>query len=188
MTPSDFAATYRPTADQVAAGTGIDPIALLSQWAAETAWGSVVVGNNLGNIRCSPTAFCQYATLNDFAIACIATFHNGLFGPVLAATNAVDQLNAIVASPWSAGHYGGSLAAFYQPLEAFELTPDEHTTLTRIYQAIFFPPDPTNPYAGSLVQLAKAAALDAVKAAVEKPKTITLHIPSVPGDATGTSS
>jgi hypothetical protein len=133
MTPETFAATYRPTADLVSAGTGIDPIALLSQWANETAWGTVVVGNNLGNIRCSPTTFCRYATLRDFADGCISTFHNGYYEAVLAAKDAVSQLNAIVASPWAAGHYGGSLMAYYNQLEAYELTPDQDTKLTQIW-------------------------------------------------------
>lgn len=129
MTPEQFAAAYRSTANLVSAGTGIDPVALLSQWANETAWGTVVVGNNLGNIRCSPTTFCKYATLQDFAQACIATFHNGNYNAVLAAGNAVSQLAAIVASPWSSGHYGGSLMAYYAQVEAYEMTPDEYAVL-----------------------------------------------------------
>ena len=54
---------------------------------------------------------------------------------MLAATNAVDQLAAIVASPWAAGHYNGSLMAEYTLLEDFELTPAEDQTLTAAYQA-----------------------------------------------------
>jgi hypothetical protein len=115
MTPQQFAGAYLHTAQLVTAGTGIDAYVLLAQWANETDWGNVVIGNNLANIRCSPTTFCQYATLEDFAQACIATFHNGYYGAVLAATTPVAQLAAIVASPWDSGHYGGSLAAFYFP-------------------------------------------------------------------------
>ena len=129
MTPQQFNDSFRATATQVSDGTGIDPVALLAQWAAETAWGTQLFGNNLGNIRCSPTTFCQYATLSDFANACIAVFHSGLYNAVLAATNAIDQLAAIVASPWAANHYGGSLSAFYTPLEGFDLTPGEHQDL-----------------------------------------------------------
>ncbi len=117
MTPEQFAAAYFSTADKVKAGTGIDPTVLLAQWSNETAWGTAVFANNLGNIRCTPTAFCQYATLDDFANGCIATFHNGFYAAVLAATTPLAQLAAIVASPWSSGHYGGSLLAFYLPLE-----------------------------------------------------------------------
>lgn len=129
MTPQQFHDAYFATAEQVSAGTGIDPIALLAQWANETDWGNVVVGNNLGNIRCSSTSFCRYATLSDFAQSCIATFHNGYYSGVLAAVGPLAQLAAIVASPWSAGHYGGSLESFYTPLEAFELDPLEHAWL-----------------------------------------------------------
>ncbi len=137
MTPANFAGNYGATADQVAAGTGIDPIVLQAQWANETAWGTVVVGNNLGNIRCSSTTFCQYATLADFAVACIATWHNGYYGAVLSATTADAQLAAICASPWSSGHYGGSLAAFYTPLEDFELTANQAQVQQQIYFALF---------------------------------------------------
>lgn len=131
MTPQAFAATYGSTARAVSDGTGIDSAVLLAQWANETAWGTAVFANNLGNIRCSPTTFCQYATLQDFAAACIATFHNGLYGPVLAATTADAQLAALVASPWSSGHYGGNLHPFYDPVEVFEMTPAEDATLNR---------------------------------------------------------
>jgi hypothetical protein len=117
MTPLQFATAYFPTATRVSAGTGIDSTVLLAQWANETAWGTVVVSNNLGNIRCSPTTFCRYATLDDFATACVATFHNGFYEPVLRAGTPSAQLAAIVASPWSSGHYGGSLQSFYLPLE-----------------------------------------------------------------------
>jgi hypothetical protein len=136
MTPAQFAGAYNATAHSVGRGTGIDNVVLLAQWANETAWGTVVVGNNLGNIRCSPTSFCHYASLDDFAAACIATFHNGLYGPVLAATTARAQLAAIVASPWSSGHYGGSLDAYYQPLEVYEMTPAQDQTLNAVYAIV----------------------------------------------------
>lgn len=116
MTPQQFADAYLHTAQLVTAGTGINAYVLLAQWANETDWGNVVVGNNLGNIRCSPTTFCQFATLEDFAQTCIATFHNGYYAAVLAAVTPAEQLAAIVASPWDAHHYGGSLAAFYTQL------------------------------------------------------------------------
>jgi hypothetical protein len=171
MTPDAFAAAYRATAEEVAAGTGIDPIALLTQWAAETAWGTVVIGFNLGNIRCSATTFCRYSSLDEFAAACVATFHNGFYNPVLAADNAVAQLAAIVQSPWSADHYGGSLSGFYNQLEAFELTPDEHAWLKAIYDQTRGP-DPygnideimgrLGSYASSLPNL--KSDLDAIKA------------------------
>src|SRR5216683_5214178 len=131
MTPADFSATYVTTARAVSDGTGIDSAVLLAQWANETAFGTVVVGNNLGNIRCSPTTFCTYATLDDFATACIATFHNGFYDAVLAATTPAAQLAALVASPWSGGHYGGTLQPFYDPVEVYEMTPGEDATLNR---------------------------------------------------------
>lgn len=199
MTPQEFHDAYRDCANQVSAGTGIDPIALLAQWANETAWGTVVVGLNLGNIRCSPTSFCQYASLDEFAVACIGVFHNGLYGPVLDATNAVDQLAAIVASPWSAGHYGGTLMPYYTQLEEFELTPLESAQFAHIYDQIgriayalgltgsgLNPGDPVNPpnqtQSQELVNI-----LTAVKAipggGVEppepvEPKTVTLQVPA----------
>ena len=76
MTPADFAAAYRDMAGTVSQGTGIDNVVLLAQWANETARGTHVVGNNLGNIRCGPTTFSRYATLHDFAQACFATFYD----------------------------------------------------------------------------------------------------------------
>jgi len=133
MTPAQFAGSYNPTARAVGAGTGIDNVVLLAQWANETAWGTAVAGNNLGNIRCSPTNFCSYASLDDFATACIATFHNGFYNAVLAAKTPEDQLAALVASPWSSGHYGGNLHPFYDPLEAYEMTPAQDQTLNAIY-------------------------------------------------------
>ena len=152
MTPAEFAGAYNATARTVSDGTGIDNVVLLAQWANETAWGTVVVGNNLGNIRCSPTTFCQYATLADFATACIATFHNGLYNAVLAATTPQAQLAAIVASPWSANHYGGSLDSFYLPLEAYEMTPAQDAALTEVLNgtrdlnlALFYGPGTPNP-------------------------------------------
>jgi hypothetical protein len=132
MTPADFATAYVTTARAVSDGTGIDSAVLLAQWANETAWGTVVVGNNLGNIRCSPTTFCSYATLDDFATACIATFHNGFYNAVLAATTPAAQLAALVASPWSSDHYGGTLDPFYNQVEAYEMTPQEHSWLENI--------------------------------------------------------
>ena len=136
MTPVEFAAAYRPTAEIVGGGTGIDDVVLLAQWANETAWGTVVVGNNLGNIRCSATTFCQYASLDDFATGCIATFHNGFYSAVLAATTPEAQLAALVASPWSGSHYGGTLHPFYDPLEAYEMTPEEHDWLKAVYTVL----------------------------------------------------
>jgi len=137
VTPGQFAATYRPTANVVSAGTGIDPIALLAQWANETAWGVSWAGApfNLGNIEFNGKVVL-YPSLDAFAQACIAVFHQPQYAGVLAATNALDQLAAIVASPWSAGHYGGSLLGFYSPLEGFELTPEEHQRQINIEQGI----------------------------------------------------
>ena len=136
MTPAQFAAAYNDTARAVGSGTGLDNVVLLAQWANETAWGTVVRGNNLGNIRCSPTTFCRYASLADFATACIATFHNGFYNAVLAATTAEAQLAAIVASPWSSGHYGGNLHPYYDPLEAYEMTPAQDAALTEALNGV----------------------------------------------------
>ena len=138
MTPAQFHAAYRLTADKVSAGTGIDPIVLLAQWANETSWGTSWAGApfNLGNIE-NNGVVVHYSSLDEFARACIATFHNGRYDAVLAAKTADAQLAAIVASPWSAGHYGGSLQAFYSPLEVFELTPQEHGWLQEVHASLF---------------------------------------------------
>src|SRR6267143_4271348 len=161
MTPAQFAATYGTTARTVSDGTGIDSAVLLAQWANETAWGTVVFGNNLGNIRCSPTSFCRYATLDDFAAACIATFHNGFYNAVLAATTAEAQLAALVASSWSSNHYGGTLRPFYDPLEAYEMTPAQDAALTEalagvrdLNGALFYPT--TDPTYGNFAKLFEA--------------------------------
>jgi hypothetical protein len=126
----------------------------------------VVVGNNLGNIRCSPTTFCRYASLDDFAAACIATFHNGFYGAVLAATTPKAQLAAIVASPWSSGHYGGSLDAYYQPLEVYEMTPAETNTLNQIYYLLTSGIDSYPGYTGTRPIITKAET-DSILAAVK---------------------
>lgn len=224
MSPAEFIAAYGPTADAVSHGTGIDPIALLAQWANETDWGSVVVGSNLGNIRCSPTSFCSYATLEDFAWAAIAVWHqtafinntypNGFEPFRAAAASAADiaaALAAIVASPWSSGHYGGSLDAFASPLEEFELTPQQAQQLAnveqytfRIFNLLLHNEDVDN-YpggSGSKLPLAFQPQLDRMETEIKaipggggtepiepaEPKTITLKIDTVPGTATGTIS
>jgi hypothetical protein len=180
MTPAQFAATYNPTAQLVGQGTGIDNVVLLAQWANETAWGTVVVGNNLGNIRCSPTTFCRYATLDDFATACIATFHNGFYNAVLSATTAEDQLAALVASPWSSNHYGGTLHPFYDPLEAYEMTPAQDAALTEalagvrdLNGALFYPT--TDPTYGNFAKLFEAK----LKAAAANPPPATVDFTPV---------
>lgn len=130
MTPQQFLNTYQSTAKAVSAGTGIDFVVLLAQWANETAWGTAWAGApyNLGNIRNGPSgSIISYASLQEFVTACIATWHNGYYTAVLAARTPADQLAAICASPWSSGHYGGSLASFYDPLRA--LVP-AHTSAT----------------------------------------------------------
>lgn len=210
MTPAEFHNAYRDCADQVAAGTNIDPIALLSQWANETAWGTYWQGapTNLANIRNGPGGAIQpYASLDVFAQDCIATFHNGYYQPVLDATNAIDQLAAIVASPWSAGHYGGTLMPYYTQLEGFELTPQQEQQFLHMYDQVgriayalgltgsgLNPGDPVNPPNQTQSQelLDILAAVKAIPGGgteppePAEPKTITLNIPSVPGTATGT--
>lgn len=125
MTPADFHAAYRPTADTVSAGTNIDAIVLLAQWANETAWGTHFAGaNNLGNIQSGGKSI-NYASLAAFAQACIATFNSGPYGAVIAAANTDDAMAALIASPWAAGHYGGNLHPWFDPLEGFELNKDQ---------------------------------------------------------------
>jgi len=176
MTPAQFAATYGATARVVSDGTGIDNVVLLAQWANETAWGTVVVGNNLGNIRCSPTTFCRYATLDDFAAACIATFHNGSYNAVLAAKTAEAQLAALVASPWSSSHYGGNLHPFFDPLEAYEMTPSESATLSQVYYLLTSGSDSYPGHPGTRPIITKAET-DAILAAIKAvpPGTVDLQ-------------
>lgn len=204
MTPAGYVAFVRPTCEEIEAGTGIDWFALAIQYANETAFGSAVFGNNLGNIRCSPTSFCQYATLSDYAAAAIAVWHqtayintkypNGFepFRAQAAAGGSTDAaLAAIVASPWSGANYGGSLASFYTQLEDYELTADEHNWLKALYNQFT---SPTYATADARTQ----AVLDAIAKIPAggvpeppepaEPKSITLNIPSVPGTATGTIS
>ncbi len=119
-----FADRFGATADHVAGGTGFNRWALLVQWAVETGTGSQVFGNNPGNIRCSPTSFCQYASLDDFAVAAINLWHsttfintkypNG-FEPFRAAAAGKPmrtQLLEIGQSPWDAGNYGAAQCGF----------------------------------------------------------------------------
>lgn len=180
MTPAQFAGAYNATAQAVGGGTGIDNVVLLAQWANETAWGTVVVGNNLGNIRCSPTSFCRYASLTDFAAACIDTFHNGYYSAVLAATTPEAQLAALVASPWSSSHYGGNLHPFYDPLEAYEMTPAQDAALTEALNgvrdlngALFYPT--TDPTYGNFAKLFEAK----LKAAAANPPPATVDFKPV---------
>jgi hypothetical protein len=128
MSPAAFTAAYLPTASEVSRGTGIDPYVLLAQWACETGWGVFVYGFNLGNIRCSRTSFCRYLSLEEFANACIYTWHNGYYPDVLAATTPQAQLAAICASPWDAGHYGGTLQPYYSQLEVPDLAIQDDVT------------------------------------------------------------
>jgi hypothetical protein len=117
-----FIAAYGACADQVSAGTGINRWALLVQWAVETATGAVVIGYNLGNIRCSSTTFCRYTSLDAFAHDAITTWHNGYYQGVLATAGQMmrNHLIAIGQSPWDAGHYnsgggpGSSLISCWQ--------------------------------------------------------------------------
>lgn len=125
--PDGFAATYQPQADAVAAGTGIDPLVLLAQWGVETAWGQAIDNeNNLANIRCIAGApcldgFAQFGSLDAFVQAAIATWHNGFYSDVLAASGAAAQLAAIGASPWDAGHYDNGGGPGSSLVEAFAL-------------------------------------------------------------------
>jgi hypothetical protein len=41
-----------------------------------------------------------------------------------------------VASPWSSGHYGGNLHPFYDPLEAYQMTPEEHGWLQEAFKEL----------------------------------------------------
>ena len=117
MTPraQAFAATWGSAADAVSRGTGINPTALLIQWAVETAFGSAVNNrNNPGNIRCVAlypclNGFAQFPSVGDFQLTATSTWNNGYYGAVLVTAStggSIDQqLVAIGESPWDAGHY-----------------------------------------------------------------------------------
>jgi hypothetical protein len=139
-----FADSYGQYADAVSAGTGIDRTALLIQWAVETNYGQQINNaNNLGNIRCGPDSFCQYASPSQFVGAAIFVWHNGFYPDVLAAAGmSLDvQLLAIGSSPWDAGHYdngggpGSSLLAIKSEFIIGgdnDLTPEQDQTLHAI--------------------------------------------------------
>jgi|SRR5215467_5030062 len=145
MTPQQFVATYLVTALEVKAGTGLDETTLLAQWADETAWSTSWAGApfNLGNIRCSPTTFCRYSSLDEFAGACVATFHNGFYQNVLATAgqSIESQIAALGASPWSAGHYnsgggpGSALIPFAEAICMFNDT--DRAVLNQVHQGLF---------------------------------------------------
>jgi hypothetical protein len=122
----EFRNTYLPYAFAVGSGTGILPEVLIAQWGVETAWGSAINNkNNLGNIRCLSSVPCvggfsQFPSLDSFVANCIAVFQNGFYTAVLAAKLPMDQIQALAASPWDAGHYGNppgsSLLAAYHAI------------------------------------------------------------------------
>lgn len=139
MTPAEFQTYAGPTADAVAHGTGLDRVTLLAQWAVETACGAAINNqNNLGNIRCLQGVPCvggfsQFPTLGDFALAAIATFHNGYYPGVLAtAGKSVEtQIAALGASPWDAGHYGNPPGSALIPFskEFSDMTDAQYTSI-----------------------------------------------------------
>ncbi|HKW73570.1 MAG TPA: hypothetical protein VJQ08_12175 [Candidatus Dormibacteraeota bacterium] len=208
MTPQQFAATYGPTADAVAAGTGLDRRSLLIQWADETGWATSWAGapNNLGNIEINGQVVA-YPSLAAFAQAAIATFHNGLYPGVLSSTSwpIEGQLVALGQSPWDAGHYdsgagpGSALFPFAEELLGMSIgfTDQDRsdlvatkTTAQECYEFLFTGTDAIANRQSWLV--AKLAELEAKIAAIApeppEPKNITLTISSVPGTATGTLS
>lgn len=148
MDPHTFANAYYPQAVEVSNGTGIDPFALLSQWAVETNWATEIYNeNNLGNIRCVQGipcvgGFSQFPSLEDFVQCAIATWHNGNYADVLASAGKPlnDQLIAIGKSPWDAGHYtgkapfnyaGGSLIAAMEEFMSVGTLPEAWLTQTK---------------------------------------------------------
>jgi hypothetical protein len=148
MTPQQFLDAYTNCAQQCAAGTGLEKLTLLAQWAFETGrlldpepgWAGAPY--NLGNIRdASGTGFAQYASLDEFAQAAIWVFHNArpnlnlppsatnnYYWPVLAARGVTAQIAALGASPWDAGHYdngggpGSALIPYARRLSMFPMS------------------------------------------------------------------
>ena len=201
MTPDQFKATYEDLADQMTDQLGLDPSVILAQWAIETAWASQLVGNNLANIRCSPTTFCVYPTLEDFAADYIAVMRQPNMAVILASVGKTVfmQMRALGQSPWDAGHYttggnppGSSLIPFQEALNMAtiddiynELRGSAAFSKLDLIQARLGMPSPaagTGP--GQVQPFWKDPSFPG--GAEVEPKNITLHITSVPGDATGT--
>lgn len=119
----------------MAAGSGLRADALICQWGVETEWGNAIDNlNNLGNIRCVEgipcvDGFSQFPSLDSFCATAILTWHNGEYPGVLASAGQPlrQQLLAIGASPWDAGHYdngggpGSSLIAAARKLGLLEV-------------------------------------------------------------------
>ena len=161
MTPQEFVHAYLPTAQSVAAGTGLDEVLFLAQWAHETGrlfnpepgWAGAPF--NLANIRSGPGSFAHYSSLAEFADAEIWTLHNSrpnlnqpvsstnnYYWPVLAtAGKSIEvQIAALGASPWDAGHYGnppGSALIPYAKELDMSFTDRDRELLTAVAGSLF---------------------------------------------------
>lgn len=134
MTPAAFVARYHALALDAAGRTGVSAGAILCQWAVESGWGSsplAVTWHNLAGVRWYGrpaqarqvggvpgkigTGFGAYATLDTFAADYAHVLNLPYYAAVRAAIGVPDELRALGASPWDAGHYraggvrGGSL-------------------------------------------------------------------------------
>lgn len=103
-------AVYR---DAIVAATGLDPRVVTAWIACESGWGITKPGHNYLNVGPGRV----YGDVASAARDVAATLRSGLYDPVLAARTPAEQLAAIKASPWDAGHYAtGCLDAVYQEL------------------------------------------------------------------------
>lgn len=161
MTPSTFAETFIGYARQVQATYGLDPWAILTQWALESGWDTSTLaqaGHNLAGIthtdpHTGATVFSTYASVQAFTDDYIRTLGLSYYVGVRATAGQSVQatLAAFGASPWDATHYGNPPGTNLLNLWAGELEP--------LYASTGGVGDPTTLYShlwGSIVALMRA--------------------------------
>lgn len=202
MTSVEFKAAYQALACELCDTLGLDPSVMLAQWGLETAWGAAVFGNNLANIRCSPTTFCLYATLEDFAAAYIGVMRQSNMAVILTSVGRTveEQMHALGVSPWDSGHYttgsnppGSSLIPYQEELHMATIDqvfnevrgPDAYANLDLIKARLGLPSPALGSGPGQVEPFWKDPSYPVGGGGVVVPTTITMHIPAVPGDASG---
>jgi hypothetical protein len=105
-------------ANQLGGGTNPGAVqAILAQWADETGWGTSSAAldqNNFAGItNPNSQSYYSYSSIEDFVNAYVSTWKNGSSGysNVLSAMqsgSATQIANAMAASAWAGGHYGGN--------------------------------------------------------------------------------
>lgn len=122
MTPQDFVTAYKPYADRLAAQTRLSPWLFLAQFAVETGWGASDLAancHNLAGIRPNdqglahpgvsqvPGPFLCYPNLDTFGANYLEVINHSDYDAVRATAGRPlwDQMAALGAAPWDAGHY-----------------------------------------------------------------------------------